>query len=194
MSQFGIFLEVGVRHILNLQALDHLLFLLVLVAPYRLRDWRRLVAVASAFTVGHSLTLALVVTGTLAVPTRLVEFLIPVTIVLAGIECILRSPRPETGWVRAGLAAGFGLIHGAGFASVLKAMFDGPVALPLLAFNLGIELGQLVVLAAALLTVGALDRMLRGAEPGRGLRARAVVITAAASVVAAAMASTRSPW
>ena len=68
MSQFGIFLEVGVRHILNLQALDHLLFLLVLVAPYRLRDWRRLVAVASAFTLGHSLTLALVVTGTLAVP------------------------------------------------------------------------------------------------------------------------------
>ncbi|HEX9895061.1 MAG TPA: HupE/UreJ family protein, partial [Gemmatimonadales bacterium] len=77
------YVGLGFRHIADFAAMDHLLFLVALVAPYRVRDWRHLLLVASAFTVGHSLTLALAVTDVVRLPTALIEFLIPVTIILA---------------------------------------------------------------------------------------------------------------
>src|SRR6185295_19196054 len=110
------------------------------------RDWRHLLGVATAFTLGHSITLALLVTGVLRLPTALVEFLIPVTILCAGLENLRRVAQRPAGWTRPLLAALFGLIHGAGFANFLREMFGGAVGVPLLAFNVGIELGQLAVL------------------------------------------------
>lgn len=187
MSDFTVYLTLGFRHITAIGAIDHLLFLIALVAPYRVRDWRHLLGVASAFTLGHSITLALMVTDTVRLPTTLIEFLIPLTIVAAGIETLRRAGQPPGGWVRPLLAAGFGLIHGAGFANFLEQMSTGPVALPLLAFNLGIELGQVAILAVALAAFCGVDRVV-------AVKARVMATSLMAAAWAAVMAVQRNPW
>lgn len=188
------FLQLGIQHILSPGALDHLLFLLVLAAPYRFPDWRHLLTVASAFTVGHSVTLALVGGNIVWLPTALVEFLIPVTIVVAGLANLRLGRKPPVGWAAPLLAGGFGLIHGAGFANFLREMFSGSYLLPLLSFNLGIELAQLVVLAAALLLLGGIDRLVRIPLPAPGLLPRTAVTSLGAAGWAALLALQRAPW
>ncbi len=95
MSEFVSFVHLGFSHIVNPEALDHILFLLALAAIYQRRDWRDSLWVVSAFTVGHSITLALAATGTLLIPQRLTEFLIPLTIVATGIENLLVRARAQ---------------------------------------------------------------------------------------------------
>jgi hypothetical protein len=190
MSEFGVFVGVGFGHITDLASLDHLLFLLALAAIYRGGDWRNLLWVITAFTVGHSLTLALAVTGALAIPTSLVEFLIPVTIVVTGAENLLvrnRERAPVRGHYRPIFAGVFGLVHGAGFANYLESLFTGSIAVPLLGFNLGIELGQLAVLGVVGFALVSLDRLF-------GHRLRALGVSAAVVIVAARMAVERAPW
>ena len=194
MNELGTFLRMGFEHIASAGALDHLLFLLVLVAPYRLRDWRTVAVVASAFTVGHSVTLALTVTDLLQVPTRLVEFLIPLTIVAAGLENLRAQPGRPSAFRRPLIAAGFGLIHGAGFATVLSELFVTSPAIPLLGFNLGIELGQLLVLSLALAGLSGVDRGLSLVRTTTSLRARTALASVVASGWAALMAAQRFPW
>lgn len=194
MSEILAFARLGMGHILALDALDHLLFLLVLVAPYRLHAWRQLVLVASAFTVGHSITLALAITGRLTLPAALIEFLIPLTIVLAGLENLRRLGGVPGGWTRPLIAAGFGLIHGAGFANVLRELFGAPAVGPLFGFNLGIELAQLLVLAASLLLLTAADRALSRVRAPDPLRLRAGAASTVASAWALVMAGGRLPW
>lgn len=194
MSDFSAFLRLGFHHITEWSALDHLLFLVALVAPYRPRDWRHLLGVASAFTLGHSATLVLVVTDTVRLPTALVEFLIPVTIVWAGLENLRHPGRQPSGWVRPALAAGFGLIHGAGFATFLREMFTGSVALPLFAFNAGIELGQVTVLVLSLTLLAGVDRLVQALGPAGGIRLRAVATSLVATAWALVIAVQRTPW
>ena len=188
------FLELGYRHIVSAGAVDHLLFLLVLVAPYRWRDWRPLLGVASAFTLGHSITLAMVVTDTVRLPTALVEFLIPLTIVGAALANLRRGRSSPRGWSAPFLAASFGLIHGAGFATFLREMFTGSVVLPLFGFNVGLELGQITVLLAALLLLSGVDRVIRAGAPQAGLWPRAAMTSILAAGWAAVMAMQRVPW
>lgn len=192
MSEITGFLRLGVEHILDWNALDHLLFLLILAAPYRAASWRRLLLVATAFTAGHSVTLALTMTGAVRMPPSLVEFLIPVTIVLAGAVTVRRRGRTPDGWGRPLLAGGFGLIHGAGFAGYLRDLLGGPVARPLLGFNLGVELGQVLVLVLVVLGSSAADRVL-GRWRSEPAPARAVLISAAAGAWALVMAAGRLP-
>lgn len=164
MSELWAFLQVGFRHIVALDAADHILFLFALAAIYRGRDWRAALWVISAFTVGHSITLALAVTNVLVLPTRLVEFLIPVTIVATGVENVILRERAAVGKQarhRPLFAGVFGLVHGAGFAGYLKSLFVANIAIPLFGFNVGIELGQIVVLCAAAACYLAVDRLLR---------------------------------
>ena len=194
MSEFGALLGLGFHHITDPAALDHLLFLVALVAGYRCADWRHLLGVVTAFTVGHSITLALVVTDLVRLPTPLIEFLIPVTIVGACLANLVRPAGRPSGWIRPALAAGFGLIHGAGFANFLREMFAGPAAGPLLAFNLGIETGQIAILALALALLSALDRVLGLWSSSGGFAHRARVTSLLAGVWAVAMASERLPW
>src|SRR3954464_1787884 len=126
MSEFTGFVHLGFRHIVSLAALDHILFLLALAAIYQGRDWKGSLWVISAFTVGHSITLALAATGTLLIPQRLTEFLIPLTIVATGIENLLMRPRAQAvsrSGYRPLFAGVFGLVHGAGFASYLQQLF-----------------------------------------------------------------------
>lgn len=182
------FLRLGFHHITDLAALDHLLFLVALAATYEGRHWREAVWVVSAFTVGHSITLALAASGVVRPPDGLIEFLIPVTIVLTGLHNLRSVGRGSggPGW-RPVLAGAFGLVHGAGFANYLERLFDSSVVLPLLGFNLGIELGQMVVLAALGLALAAVDRVVLP-------RRRTVAVSAAVAVVAAGMALQRAPW
>ena len=171
MTELLAFAELGFRHIADWAALDHLLFLLALAAPYRAADWRKLVIIASAFTVGHSITLALAVSKTLELPPAVVEFLIPVTIAATAIRNLV--PHQGTGLrLEPWFAGGFGLIHGAGFATFLREMFTGSVALPLFAFNVGIELGQISVLVTALVLLTGVDGVIARAAPARGIMPR----------------------
>ena len=201
MSELIAFVHLGFHHITDLTALDHMLFLLALAAIYRGRDWRNVLWVVTAFTVGHSVTLALAVTGALQLPTRLIEFLIPCTIVATGLENILvrrRDRAPLRGGYRPVFAGVFGLVHGAGFANYLQSLFVGSIFVPLLGFNAGIELGQLVVLGLAAVALAGLDWALArlrtpGATPSV-LRLRVVAVSAVVVVIAAEMAASRTPW
>jgi hypothetical protein len=201
VSELIAFVHLGFRHITDLAAFDHILFLLALATIYRGRDWRDVLWVVTAFTVGHSVTLALAVTGALRLPTPLIEFLIPVTILVTGLENILvrrRERAPLGGGYRPVFAGVFGLVHGAGFANYLQSLFVGSIVVPLLGFNVGIELGQLVVLGLAAVALAGLDRALarlRAPEATTSvLRLRVVAVSAVVVVVAAEMAASRAPW
>ena len=200
MSELQAFVALGFRHITDFAAMDHILFLLALAAIYRLRDWRDSLWVVSAFTVGHSLTLALAVTGALTLPTRLIEFLIPLTIVATCVENLVVRDRQRAVWwgrYRPVFAGVFGLVHGASFANYLRDLFVAPIAVPLFGFNVGIELGQLVVLALAAVALGLLDRgiaALPRAPAVSHLRLRVVAVSALVALVAARWAVARSPW
>ena len=182
MSTWVSFVNLGLHHILNPAATDHILFLLALVAGYRLADWRHLVAVTTAFTVGHSATLALAAMGLLRLPETWVEFLIPVTIVLTALANMVRLGRKPTGTASLVAAGVFGLIHGAGFANYLTQMFAGEVLVPLFGFNVGIELGQICLLGVGIAGLTIIDRLLRTAG-GMPIR------VAGASVVAGGWAA-----
>jgi hypothetical protein len=200
MSDFLAFLQIGFHHIVAWGAADHILFLLALAAIYRGRDWRAALAVISAFTVGHSVTLLLAVTGVLVLPSRLVEFLIPVTIVATGIENLVmreRAARGSGATHRPVFAAIFGLVHGAGFAGYLQSLFMDHIALPLFGFNVGIELGQIVVLLAAAVAFLGADAALR-LLPRRARRLdafqlRLIAVSATVTIVAAGWAVERFP-
>src|SRR3954468_17876718 len=99
MSDIAAYIQLGFRHITDFKGADHILFLLALAAIYRFKDWRECLWVATAFTVGHSLTLGLAVTNTLVMPSALIEFLIPVTIVATGLENLLVRDRIRSGGI-----------------------------------------------------------------------------------------------
>jgi len=200
MSEFATYVTLGFRHITDVAAMDHILFLFALAAIYRLRDWRDALWVVSAFTVGHSVTLALAATGALVLPTRLIEFLIPVTIVATCVENLAVRDRRRTIWrghYRPVFAGVFGLVHGAGFANYLRSLFVDQIALPLFGFNVGIEMGQIVVLALAGVALASLDRLLGVVTAPQGLgapRLRVVGVSTVVALVAARWAVERSPF
>ena len=200
MSDLGAFIQLGFRHITDIGAMDHILFLLALAAIYRPRDWRSALWVVTAFTVGHSITLALAVTGAIRLPTRLIEFLIPITIVATCIENIVVSDRqraPMRGRYRPVFAGVFGLVHGAGFANYLRDLFQDHIALPLFGFNLGIEIGQIVVLVIAALVLLSADKViavLRRPDAASVLRLRVLAVSSVVLVIAAHWAVERNPW
>ncbi|MBT9393451.1 HupE/UreJ family protein [Hymenobacter sp. NST-14] len=178
MSVFSTYLQLGFHHIFNLRAYDHLVFLLALCAPYVLQDWRRVLALVTSFTLGHSLTLALATLEVVHYSPALIERLIPVTIILTCLLNLARAGRPTDRAVAPPasrpvvlalpnlLAAGFGLIHGLGFSSYLRGLLgrqSRPV-LELLSFNVGVELGQLLIVGLILL-LGLL--LLRGLNVAR---------------------------
>ena len=201
MNTLFTFAQLGFRHIVDIEAMDHILFLLALAAIYRWRDARDALWVITAFTVGHSITLALAVTGAVTLPSNVIEFLIPVTIVITCLENLVVSDRTRAPWggrYRPLFAAVFGLVHGAGFANYLKAMFVDHVALPLFGFNVGIELGQMVVLLAAAIVLAACDRAIERVQRSHArwpaLRLRVVGVSLAVFLVASHWAVERAPW
>ncbi|HUQ80264.1 MAG TPA: HupE/UreJ family protein [Gemmatimonadaceae bacterium] len=204
MSELVAFATLGFQHITDPRGADHILFLLALAAIYRFRDWRECVWVVTAFTIGHSITLALAVTGLLNLPTAVIEFLIPVTIVATALENLIVRDRTTALWgrrYRPVFAGVFGLVHGAGFANYLRSLFVDRIAVPLLGFNLGLEAGQLIVIALAFMTFAVLDRMIARVvaftprtEPERAVRVRTLAVSVLVMSVAARWMLERFPW
>ncbi|MDO7846400.1 HupE/UreJ family protein [Hymenobacter sp. M29] len=159
MSVFQTYLQLGFLHICTPRAADHLTFLLALCAPYVLNDWRRVLALVTSFTVGHSLTLALATLGVVSFKSAFIEALIPVTIIITallnmrGAGRLITRRAPMFAAAPNALALGFGLIHGLGFSSYLRGLL-GATSRPveeLFAFNVGVELGQILIVSAILL-------------------------------------------
>jgi len=170
-TTFSVYLQLGLEHILDLAGYDHILFVVALAALYTLAEWRHLLILVTAFTLGHSLTLALATLDMVRVNSDLVETLIPITILATALLNIgetlwdrrLREEGTESrrGWrTKYLLAAGFGLVHGLGFSNFLRAVLGGEESIlaPLFAFNIGLELGQMVILAVVLLLAEVVTR------------------------------------
>lgn len=156
MSEFQLYFLLGKDHILDPDAYDHILFVVALCILYTLREWRQVLILVTAFTVGHSITLALATLDIINVNATLVEILIPVTILVTAISNIVRKTERPTGRVlqlNYAYAMFFGLIHGMGFSTYLKSILgrDENIVTQLLAFNIGIEVGQIFIVAIVLL-------------------------------------------
>jgi hypothetical protein len=154
MEDFTIYFKLGTDHILTPDALDHILFVTALCLRYLWRDWRKVVVLVTAFTIGHSLTLALSALGYIKVNSNWIEFLIPLTIAATCINNIYQRSSEEKKWVSFIyiFALFFGLIHGLAFAGTLLSMEGKDGLIPhLLAFNLGIEAAQLLIVLIILL-------------------------------------------
>ncbi|MFT3844955.1 MAG: HupE/UreJ family protein [Lacibacter sp.] len=153
MGDFGFYLREGVYHITDWKGYDHIMFVMALCLPYLLKDWRRVLILITAFTLGHTITLALSVFNKIIVPTNWIEFLIPVTIVITALENLMsnNTDRKHTNW-RYISALVFGLIHGMGFSNYLKSLLgkSESIVTQLLAFNIGLEAGQLLIVAVVL--------------------------------------------
>ena len=150
MQTISLYLQLGLEHITNLAGFDHILFLIALCAVYKIEQWKRLLVLVTAFTVGHSMTLAFSSFGIIIVPTAVVEFLIPVTIFLTAMQNVFRhevSVSSLSVGREYAMALFFGFIHGMGFSNYFRALLmdDSSILVPLLGFNLGIEAGQLLV-------------------------------------------------
>jgi len=156
MNTFNLYLQLGIEHIADLIGYDHILFILVLAAVYSLREWKQIIMLITAFTLGHSVTLVLATFNYLIIPSLLIEFLIPLTIFLTALGNIFQ--KKERVEKRLHLykyitALFFGLIHGLGFSNYLRSLLGSEESLvkPLFGFNLGIEIGQLIIVSVIIL-------------------------------------------
>ncbi|HSF52739.1 MAG TPA: HupE/UreJ family protein [Algoriphagus sp.] len=161
MNLFQLYFKLGLQHILDIRGFDHILFILALCAIYVARDWKKILILVTAFTIGHSLTLALATFNVIQVRSDVIEFLIPVTIAFTALVSIFR-PKPSNGKgipLNYIFAVFFGLIHGLGFSNYLKELLgkESSIWQPLLAFNIGLEVGQIVIVAAFLLVTSLLS-------------------------------------
>jgi hypothetical protein len=150
MSPFELYFGLGKDHILDYaNGYDHILFVIALCAVYIIRDWKKVLILVTAFTVGHSVTLALATLQIIPVDSDLVEFLIPVTIFITAISNLFRKEESTSSQVHLNyiFASIFGLIHGMGFSSYLREILgkSDSILTPLLAFNLGLEFGQIII-------------------------------------------------
>ncbi len=171
VSEFLVYLRLGFEHIADIRGYDHILFVVALCAGYEPRQWRKILVLVTAFTVGHSITLALATLRIVSINSDLVEFLIPLTIFVAGVFNIVvatrgRADEEESRGARLlkyFLALGFGLIHGMGFSNYLRAVLgaEESIALPLFAFNVGLEVGQICIVLVILLLTFAIVHWVR---------------------------------
>ncbi|HVU95913.1 MAG TPA: HupE/UreJ family protein [Puia sp.] len=180
MGEFNIYFGLGTHHILNLDAKDHLLFVAALCLRYQLKDWKKVAVLVTAFTIGHSITLALTATGAVHINKTWIEFLIPVTIIVTAFNNLLQRREQVEHPSRLPLiyffALFFGLIHGMAFGSDLRSLMTREeVIIPLLAFNLGIEAAQLLVVALFLLISFIFVQLLRAPRIG-WMRIASVII------------------
>ena len=154
MGDLGFYFRFGWYHIISRDAFDHLLFVLALSAIYLVGNWKQVLILVTAFTIGHSLTLALSVYDLVRVSSGWVEFLIPCTIIVTALfNFFLRDYQPRSLRLNYFLALFFGLIHGLGFANTIRftLMGSGSIGWSLFGFNIGLEAGQIVVVTVILL-------------------------------------------
>lgn len=151
VSEFGLYFGLGKDHILDyIDGYDHILFVLALCTVYLIRDWKKVLILVTAFTVGHSITLALATLNIVNVDSGIIEFLIPLTIFITSVSNLFRNEGTESRLpiqLNYLFALFFGLIHGLGFSNYLRALLgkNENILAPLFAFNVGLEIGQIIV-------------------------------------------------
>lgn len=190
MQDFSFYLPIGWEHIISWKALDHILFMAALAVIFHWRQWREVLVLVTAFTIGHFLTLWLTVTGFVAFGVKWVEFFIPLTISVTAVSNLFPKTNKWSMNIQYALALGFGLIHGMGYANAIRfGLTEGQsLAWGLFGFNLGLELGQ-VFLVAVVLTLGSL------AEKGGIKRSLWInIISVATLLIATQMAWERLPF
>ena len=150
LESFWFNVQYGINHVLDIKGYDHILFLMVLAVPYVFKDWKRVLLLVSMFTLGHTLSLVLAAYGIVSVNGNLVEFLIPVTILVVAIYNVFTAGKKDRS-TKVGLlfftTLFFGLVHGLGFAREFK-MFAGQSEDKLellIEFALGIEIAQVII-------------------------------------------------
>lgn len=154
LDSFSIYLQLGFEHIADLAGYDHILFIIALCVIYRLAQWRHVLILVTAFTIGHSITLALAAFDVIKISVPLIEFLIPVTIVITCLFNVTqRAMQPKKIRLNYAMTLFFGLIHGLGFSNQFKMLLSQEQSIVdlLLPFNIGIELGQLVIVVLIML-------------------------------------------
>ena len=154
MNDVSLFFGLGWHHIISIDALDHILFIIALSAIYIFNDWKKVLILVTAFTIGHSLTLALSVYDIIRINSKLVEVLIPCTIVVTAIFNFFQKGLDHKKiQINYFFALFFGLIHGMGFANTIRFMLpqDERIAIPLLSFNIGLEAGQIIIVSLILM-------------------------------------------
>ncbi len=152
MSLFELYFKLGLLHIADLKGYDHILFILTLCLVYSIKEWKRVLVLITAFTLGHSLTLVLATLDLIRVDGDLIEFLISLTIFLTALANVLTGNQKVTStlhYLKYSAALFFGLIHGLGFSNYLRSLLGGErgLVLPLFSFNVGIEAGQILIVA-----------------------------------------------
>jgi hypothetical protein len=192
---FPTYFQLGLDHITDVNGYDHILFLLALCAAYRFSDWKSILILVTAFTMGHSLTLGLAVLNIIPVNGAWVEFLIPLTIFLTAGKNIFFAfrggmQRLETSSIASyALALGFGLIHGMGFSNFLRSLLGDELLLPLFAFNVGLEAGQLIIVTLIFAVQWAVMRV-----PAVRLKGWNIALSLLAAGVSMMLMAERVPW
>jgi hypothetical protein len=159
MEQLKLFFELGLTHVLDINGYDHIIFLIVLAAPYLFSSWKKVLLLVSVFTIGHTISLFLSSYNLVTVNSSLVEFVIPVTIALTAIFNIVTSGRVSQN-SKIGLmffvTLVFGIIHGLGFSNYFKMIIGSSKFkfMPLIEFALGVELAQVIVVVLVLVLGG----------------------------------------
>ena len=156
MSEFSLYFGLGLDHILDINGYDHIMFVIALSSLYRPESWRQILIMVTAFTLGHSVTLALATLKVISFDSSIIEFLIPVTIVFTCFSNLVVSADKVSRkkvTLNAFYASFFGLIHGMGFSNYLRSLLgqEESIVMPLFAFNIGLEVGQIIIVAIFLI-------------------------------------------
>lgn len=155
MNEFAFYLNQGIQHILDIEGVDHMLFVCLLCAKFKPNEYRKLLLVLTAFTVGHSVSLLFTSLGYRIFSQYAIEFLILVTILITGASNLIPKLQKQSIAIHYSIASIFGLVHGMGFSNFFQSMMMGidtdSIVLQVLAFNIGIELGQLIIVSGFVL-------------------------------------------
>lgn len=180
MDDFILYFELGLKHVLDFQAYDHILFLIVLAVVFSFNQWKRALWLITFFTIGHTLTLGLAAYNIINIKVSIVEFLIPVTIFITGVFNVVRVGKASTGKenINLFLALFFGLVHGLGFSNYFRIMIgqEEDKFLPLLEFALGIEASQVIIVFGILILGTLLQNFAKVSKRDWVLVASAIVI------------------
>lgn len=166
MNNLSSFFISGWEHIVDINAYDHLLFVMTLCAAFKLMQWKQILVIITAFTIGHSGTLILSALDIIPANSKLIDTLIPFTIVITAITNVMNYDKQEKfsdTKIKYGIALVFGLIHGLAFASNFKFMlFSDSIIMPLFLFNIGIEVGQLFIVLIFMLLLWLYTKVIKG--------------------------------
>jgi len=166
MSNYGNFFASGWEHIVDINAYDHLLFVMTLCAAFTLKQWKQVLIIITAFTIGHSGTLILSSLDIIPTNPELIDLLIPFTIMLTAVANIVnygKEGKFSSTQIKYAIALVFGLIHGLAFASNFKFMlFEDSILMPLFLFNVGIEVGQLFIVLLFMIALWFYTKVIKG--------------------------------